>query len=186
MQMHHIPGLAKLREDSTCSAEPHNSPLWLPSAIGDKLPCDPCLYSFEWDLRCAQALEALQEIRQNLQLRSHLYKHKDRFVTGQRANTQANATISRVQTYIKCGAAKYRTARNALVRLAPQLKKDNSWTASLLELHDEDIRAMTVGLDGESEGRRSLSWIWKHEGTASNGDKLHECKLSLKHLNTTN
>jgi len=186
MQMRYIPGLAKLREYSADATEPHNIPLWLPSAIGDKLPCDPRFYSFEWDLRYAQANEALQEIRRNLQLRSHLYKHKDRFITGQRANTRSNATISRVQTYINGSAARYRTARKALVRLAPQLKKDNAWTASLLELHDEDIRAMTVGLDEESEGRRSLSWIWKQEGTALDGDKLHECKQPLKHLNTAN
>jgi hypothetical protein len=176
VQMRYFPGLAQLREDSTGLDEPHKISLWLPSTIGDKLTCDDRFYSFEWDLRLAQANDALREIRRNLQLRAYLYKRKDRFATGQQANTRANATISRVQRYIDNSATEYRAARKALVQLAPRLKKDNHWTKSLLELRDDDLRGMTAGLDGESEGRRTLSWIWRHEGVANDGTDLHECK----------
>jgi hypothetical protein len=102
-----------------------------------------------------------------------ILQRKDRFATGQQANTQANATISRVQKYGSVG--KYCAACKALQQLAPQLQKDNAWVASFPELHDKDIRAMTFGLDGESERRRSLLWIWKHKGVAGDSDNLHEC-----------
>lgn len=145
--------------------------------IAGRSPCDLRLYAFEWDLRHAQANDALQDLRQNLQLRSHLYKYKDRFATGQQANTRANANISRVQRYISASTTRYRVARNALVSLAEHLAKSESWKATLLELHDEDVRGMTVGEEGESEGRRTLSWIWKRGGELSrNNDNLHECK----------
>jgi hypothetical protein len=149
--------------------------------------CDYRLYLFEWALRCAQANDALQDLRRYLQFRSHLYKHKDRFATGQQANTRANATISRVQRYINDSVAQYRVARKALLRLALQLKKDDAWKALLPELHDEDVRALAIGEDGESEGRRSLSWIWRRGELANGDDNLHECKHQFRMLlNTAN
>jgi hypothetical protein len=177
VQVRYIPGLATLRTDSpeTGEHEPHKFPLWLPSTIGNRISCDPHFYVLEWELRYAQANDALQELRRYLQLRSHLYKHKDRFAFGVQAHTRANTTISRVQRSINGSAAQYRTARSALQQLALQLKKDSASMASLPELLDTDIRAMATGLDEESEGRRSLSWIWKHDGIANGSDNLHEC-----------
>jgi hypothetical protein len=177
VQIRYIPGILTLRGDTPSKGEyqPQNVPLWLPSAIGRKIPCNQRFYSFEWDLRVAHANEALEDLRKNLQLRSHFFKHKDRFVTGQRANTRANATISRVQRYINANVAQYCAARIALLHLAPQLSKDDTWKISLPELHDGDVRHMAVGVDGESEGRRTLSWIWKNGNLTNDNDKLHEC-----------
>jgi hypothetical protein len=45
---------------------------------------------------------------------------------------------------------------------------------SLLELQDVDVCGMTVGEEGESEGRRLLSWIWRRGSELSSDDK-HEC-----------
>jgi hypothetical protein len=174
-----MPGLALLRRNSESLSEDHpqNIPLWLPSAVSGKVPCDLHLYSLEWDLRYAQANDALHDLRRNLILRSHLYKYKDRFATGQQANTRANTTITRAQSYITASTARYRVARKALASLAVQLKKDDSWKVTMLDLCDEDIRGMTVAEDTESEGRRSLSWIWRRDGIASSeGDNMHECK----------
>jgi hypothetical protein len=184
IQERYVPGLAILRRQSDGPGEdrPQDIPLWLPSAISGKFPCDHRLYSFEWELQYAQANDALNDLRQNLQLRSHLYQYKDRFSIGQQANTWANATISRVQSYITASASRYRVARKALTSLAVQLNTGDSWKVTMPDLRDEDIRAMTVGEDGESEGRRTLSWIWKRGGalvSESNGDDLHECKGSL-------
>jgi hypothetical protein len=164
--------------------QPQSTPLWLPSAIPARVPCDYHLYSIEWDFRLAQANDALCELRQTLQLRSHLYKYKDRFVVGQQANTRANASISRAQRHIDVAVTRYRVSRQALVSLAARLKKEDSWKTSLLELCDEDVRGMTVGEDGETEGRRSLSWIWKCGGGGDNStddENLHECMFSISH-----
>ena len=139
-------------------------------------PCEPRLYSSEWDLRHAQANDSLHDLRRYLQLRSHLYKHKDRFSSGQRANTRANLTISRVQRHINASVAQYRAAWKALQNLAPHLKKDDAWMQSLPELRNEDVRPMNTGLEGESEGRRSLSWIWRSDELASGSEHLHECR----------
>jgi len=175
MQMLYIPGLAMLRGslDSVNEDQLPHTPLWLPSALPAKITCDHRLYAFEWDLRSAQADDALSELRQNLQLRSYLFKYKDRFATGQKANTRANASIARVQRNIKASTNRYRIARHALLSLAILLKKDST---SLPELQDEDVRGMTVGEGVETEGRRLLSWIWRRGGDMGTDDEnLHEC-----------
>jgi hypothetical protein len=157
--------------------EPQYMSLYLPSAICGKVPCDSRLYDFEWELRYAQANDALSDLRRYLQLRSHLYKHKDRFSLGQRANTRSNAVISRAQTHINTSVSRYRAARKALLALTPFVSKDESWKDTILTLLDSDVRGMTVGEEGELEGHRSISWIWKRNGVASTDDSsMHECK----------
>src|ERR1700730_5839063 len=163
IQRLYVPSLAMLRRQSQTPTEddPQYTSLWLPSAICGKVSCHPRLYQFEWDLRFAQANDSLRDLRQYLQLRSHLYKYKDRFATGQRANTRSNTMISRVQAYINASGSRYRTARNALLSLAQFVKKGEAWKATIMDLLDADVRGMTVGEEGESEGHRSMSWIWK-------------------------
>jgi hypothetical protein len=183
IQILYVPGLAMLRRQSETATEdePQHASLYLPSAICGKVPCDPRLYSFEWELRYAQANDALSDLRRYLQLRSHLYKYKDRFATGQRANTRSNEIISRAQTSINASTLRYRTARKALLSLAPFVGKDESWKDTIIDLLDTDVRGMTVGEEGESEGHRSISWIWKRNGVASTDDgNMHECmRISL-------
>jgi hypothetical protein len=56
---------------------------------------------------------------------------------------------------------------------------DDSWKVLVPELREEDIRSMAIGEEGESEGRRTISWIWRRgEDLAINTDdveNLHEC-----------
>jgi hypothetical protein len=179
VQTLYLPGLAMLRRTSSGPSEdrPQDIALWLPSAISGKISCDTRLYSHEWDLRHAQANDALHDLRRNLQLRSYLFKYKDRFATGQVANTRANTTVSLAQQHINASVARYRVSRKALLSLAVQLKKGDSWQTALPDLRDEDIRGMTMGEEGETEGRRTLSWIWKRGGVSGGEDSdLHECK----------
>jgi hypothetical protein len=162
--------------------QPQTTTLWLPSVISGKIACDRRLYMFEWALRVAQANDSLQDLRQYLQLCSHLYKHKDRFATGQQANTRANASISRVQQQINACVTRYRVSRQGLLSLVPQLSMGDSWMVSLPELHDGDVRGMTIGEEGETEGRRTISWIWRCGGELTMNDddsgNLHECMYS--------
>lgn len=53
----------------------------------------------------------------------------------------------------------YCNAYDALHRLAPILL-ESKWKEELLPLLPEDIRDLSEGKHGESEGRRTISWIW--------------------------
>lgn len=114
----------------------------------------------EFDLRIPQASEALDELRAQLQVRAHLFKVKDRFIRGQAANTRARATLDGIQKKIDQHAMEYRTAYGALCCLGPLLC-ETSWRDTYLLLQNEDIRDLSEGKAGQSEGRREISWIWR-------------------------
>jgi hypothetical protein len=146
--------------------------------LGTSLPCDEKLQEYEWQLRYAQASGALDTVRSRLRLRSALYKHKDRFVRGQKANTRSRSKIDQVDASIASAAESYKVARTALTILSPILRKDATWQDQFRRLNNEDIRGLSVGADGDSEGRRTISWIWVVQGTARDVDEdglLHEC-----------
>jgi hypothetical protein len=185
--------------DDNPEIDPTNVKLYLPSEIGAGEVCSNKLRDYEWRLRIAEAHDALNEIRHHLRLRSHMYKFKDRFQRGQRANTQSRATIARVQDHVEAAADKYIAARTALERLAPILGK-NGWEGQLRPLNrSTDLQGLTADgyqqsnakrkLPGrgtteaghrQSESRRKLSWIWlttevELDSSGKAGDKgLHE------------
>ena len=166
--------------DKTTERPPYDFPLYLPSSLPGRVSCDMKLREYEFRLREAQAYEALEDVRQHLRLRSHWYKHKDRNVTGQRANTRAQNLINRVQGKINANASTYTRARNALSKLSAFLS-EVSWRGKLLALAPEDIRPLTEleAGEGESEGKRKLSWIWKVVGITedSNDEGIQEGML---------
>jgi hypothetical protein len=130
---------------------------------------DTSLISIEWKLRHAQAYESLDSLRHYLQFRAYLYKFKDRFVRGQGANTRARNAINSVQAKIDAAAVEYRVAYGALLLLSSRPSHDAfdfGWKNELLPLKDEDIRDLSEGKaerlgKTQSEGRRTISWIWK-------------------------
>lgn len=180
VQLLYIPALAviRARSDHTISLveKPYLMRLLLPSSLPSIVTCDIKLYNYEWQLRNAQASDALAELRHHLQLRSHMYFHKDRFVRGQSANTRARNLIARVNTKVDASATKYRTSRKALVKLAAKMGKGAAWQDRLKVLNPVDIRQMAEGEDGESDGRKKLSWIWMALGVEGDSDDegLHE------------
>jgi hypothetical protein len=89
-----------------------------------------------------------------------LFRFKDRFVRGQAANTRARGTINTVQARIDVHMKDYRAAHAALSSLGQLLAK-TGWQDGLRLLADADVREIMEGEEGESEGRRRLSWIWK-------------------------
>jgi len=162
---------------------PEDSQLWLPSALCSKpIPCNARLLATEWELRHAQAGDALEEIRQSLRLRDYMYTFKKDWIRGQSANTRAQNALSRVEARATAAADKYRAAHTALSSLANVLGKvawDHKY--KVLERKD-DIRGMSVPKRGESEGRRQLSWIWLVEGVGDDEDEVVqdsklECEL---------
>ena len=66
--------------DTTVECPPQDFPLHLPSSLPSHTPCDAKLLQYEFRLREAQAYEALEDVRQYLRLRTHMYKYKNRHV----------------------------------------------------------------------------------------------------------
>ncbi|KIJ09041.1 hypothetical protein PAXINDRAFT_164415 [Paxillus involutus ATCC 200175] len=160
-----IPGVASLRSmDSQSTTEkpptPNNFDFHLSSQVRQSVACPLQLEQIEWQLRKGQAYDALDELRQALQSRSYMLKFKDRFLCGQGANTRARNCLKSVDNKVNASAAKYRAAHNALSVLSGLLKIVG-WSDTFPALADDDIRAMTEGMDDSSEGRRTLLWIWK-------------------------
>ncbi|EIW53788.1 uncharacterized protein TRAVEDRAFT_134057, partial [Trametes versicolor FP-101664 SS1] len=170
IQQLYMPGVAAHRErlmsQSDTAALSYNIPLLLPSAATGLLSFPAAMLEHEWSLRHAQAHEALSDLRGHLEVRSHLYKVKDRFVRGQRANTRAHTIIKTVNAKIAADAARYRIAYHCMYVLSAPLAKSN-WQDGLRNLTDADIRHVTESDDSQSEGRRKISWIW-NAGAPSN------------------
>ncbi|KAF8886390.1 hypothetical protein BD779DRAFT_1673299 [Infundibulicybe gibba] len=171
----YMPGLIVIRNESQ---QPHPLPsvekiqLYIPSAAPSRSGCDPQLQKFEWQLRCAQANDALDELRNSLRLRSYIYIDKDRFQRGQRANTHSRSIIHRVDKKVALAAKIYSTTRTALLALASILSEAGVGDI-YPELRPQDIRGLLQADDNSarsgriSEGRRTLSWIWTHLGDSS-------------------
>jgi hypothetical protein len=133
---------------------------------------------FEWELRLAQAYDALSALRYNLHYLSSTYKSKDRFSRGQHDNTRSNSLIADIQSKGRSIAHRYRRAQKALVSLEGLLLKDTKWKSDLQPLFDQDIQPMAVDeQQSTSEGRRTNSWLWSVRGVSSNADmSLQDCK----------
>ena len=169
-QLLYCPAVATLhapspKDNSASSIKPHLLPLWLPSQINGRVSVDASLVNIEFKLWHAQAYESLDSLRHYLQVHAYLYKFKDRFIRGQGANTQAHNAINSVQAKIDATAVEYRAAYGVLLLLSSQVF-EFWWKNELLLLKDEDIHDLSEGKTEQlgkkqSEGRRTISWIWK-------------------------
>ncbi|KAJ7725467.1 hypothetical protein B0H16DRAFT_1332689 [Mycena metata] len=139
--------------------------LWLPSSIRGRVECAVDLYEHEFRLREAQAHESLDDVRHQLLLRTHLYKHKDAYVRGVKANTRAQTKIEGVEERTRRSAERYRVAYRALMGLGKHLKR-TEWEAELRPLLPEDVRAAArrKAKDMGAEAKARMSWIWRSPG----------------------
>jgi hypothetical protein len=168
VQLLYMPSVSILRTrcDTAEAIAPEEYPLWLPSSLGPLVSIESDLYQHEWQLRCAQARDALHAIRQGLRCRSYLLKYKDRYLTGQGANTRARNAVSSIQAKIDAAQVRYNVARNAIINIAPRVN-DIGWQVEFRLLDTKDVRSMSDLLDGETHGTKSISWIWKIRGAAT-------------------
>ncbi|KAG1864793.1 hypothetical protein F4604DRAFT_1882005 [Suillus subluteus] len=177
VQALYAPAVQLLHSDSSQPSldpiTPEDTKLYLPSTMTTKsLRCDTRLQATEWELRFAQAGDALEELRQSLRLRDHMYTFKRDWVHGQSANTRAQNALTRVIAKISAAAHKYRAAHGALSALAPSLQM-TGWNRRYKELDKtDDVRGMSAPRKGVSEGRRQLSWIWVVEGVGDDQDEV--------------
>jgi hypothetical protein len=196
----YMPSLHVLRERDDHRL-PSNQPeepvsdikLYLPSSVTlhSNIVCDNRLCQLEWELRQAQAQDALHELHDSLRLRSYVYMDKDRFQRGQRRNTRSRGIIDRLEVKVNAAAAKYRAARQAISTLASPLNQVG-WAINFPILNASDIKGLTDTSTPEhyrrrtdtsrgsrqdrnfreSEGHRDISWIWKQLGSLENTDEL--------------
>ncbi|KAH9847790.1 hypothetical protein C2E23DRAFT_942536 [Lenzites betulinus] len=160
--------------DSPASHLPHRISLLLPSSAIQHVDVPTDLLRQEWVLREAQAHDALGNIRSRLEVRYHMYHVKDRFVRGQGPQTRMNKSIELLQNKLNLDAQRYRAAYDALCRLSPHLDKGTGqWGNNLQLLQDSDLRHLAETEDGEiSEGRRTVSWIWRTTAISLNNGQL--------------
>ncbi|KAG1784907.1 uncharacterized protein HD556DRAFT_1451293 [Suillus plorans] len=160
VQLLYMPSASRVRTTRSSSAgtsteeKAHEIDLLLPSKLKEHTRdtiCDERLCRFEWELRRGQSFDALDDLRRHLLLRTHLYKFKD--------------------TNIREAADQYRRARNALQNLHQTLG-EHDWQDVFLVLEVSHIHSMSEGEVGQSEGNRTLSWIWKMRGVSTAGDVL--------------
>lgn len=171
LQQIYIPAISTIRRPNSLDRvsdvpDIHNMTLLLPSSLGQKIPWDKRLGEYEWQLRDAQARDALYQLRQNLRLRDFLIKKKKDWARGVRENTRSQTIISQTQNKITACATRYRVARHALSELEQTLGKATSWKRELRLLTDGDIQGLPS--DGLGEGKRTLSWIWMTSGVSDN------------------
>jgi hypothetical protein len=174
-----MPSISRLRspDDIATEMNVHKISLFLPSSLPSTTPCDGRLLKHEWELREAQANDTLNDLHSVLNLQYHLYKYKDAFIRGQRANTRANGIISNANLHIDALSAKYTASRDALVILASRLDKNEDWERILKPLDRHKDAVPLKHDDGKTLGQQNISWIWKSSGISNNGDLgLQDCK----------
>jgi hypothetical protein len=192
VQTFYFPHVSLLREtDLSVAAEKNGGvppapiiedmALYLPSVLDDAPGTVPAKFNeYEWRLREGQAYGALHDIQQNYRIKTHFVKSKRRHSRGVAQNLRSNATINTTQAKITYAATKYRKARAAMLLLSSKCGVGEicppNWKENLKELRDQDLRGMSEGLEGETEGRRTLSWIWLAEGVKEGEDneQTHE------------
>ncbi|KAJ7780676.1 hypothetical protein DFH07DRAFT_765194 [Mycena maculata] len=162
--------------------------LFLPTAITDaskrRKACATGLSAIEEELRKAEALEALEELRQGLRCHILTNCYRVRNATGQWALTRGQGILRQIGVRIHKAKLRYRYAQNVLM----QLRGNGAWETRLRVLEDGDIRALNervlteeeeaekeklvdlgafieggvagVGSVAAGETHRKLSWIW--------------------------
>lgn len=175
------PDLAGFNSEGTGEIETETAvdmDLCLPSSLPERLRNDPALTALlekERRLRLPQCREALTSLRRRLRICARLFDSKKLHTagTGMRPNTRMQSLLDKHVQYRERDIERYRSARKALVVLDPK----GTWQHQLKPLLQQDIhppiRGQEISAKGrakgkrskqgttlESEGRRTLSWIW--------------------------
>ncbi|THU86479.1 hypothetical protein K435DRAFT_683541, partial [Dendrothele bispora CBS 962.96] len=134
--------------------KPEKIKLFLPSDCesqsGRIRACVGELPDVEARLREAEALDALQGIREGLRARTSTSRFKVRNVTGQVGNTRASGILRQIDIRIHSGKIRYRLARDALLRL----RGHGDWEERLRDLKDGDVRGLSERVITREETER--------------------------------
>lgn len=175
-QVLYLPAVQALIDQAACEGYENAEciKLWLPSQLKAR-PCDPRLRNDEWELRYAQAHDALEELRQCLRIHCSLLTFKREWIRGQGASTRAQNALARVYERRAACVKRYRSAWTALRALATSMKKKD-WQGRLQELADDHVKPL-VDPFATGEGRRQVSWIWMMDGVDCGNEGDDDGKL---------
>ena len=143
-------------------------PLMLPSDIEEDIRTNVCaagVIEEELAIRETIAFEVLGNIRRLLLQESVKKKQKRKFHSGpgQGLKTQYMQQMERLDKERNREVMRYRETRKRLT----VLQKDGPWSEKLQVLETVDIRAPERNIKmGESEGRRTQTWIWEMPGAS--------------------
>ena len=122
---------------------PENVELWLPSALPSASRDTQCainLPQIEYQLRCAQAANALHNIQKFRRLIQFLaLKMQSHIANTQRTTMRTHSLFNKMRSKLNQEVSTYRASRRVIQNLAPN-KEFGPWKEALLELQDNNIR----------------------------------------------
>ncbi|KAF6744766.1 hypothetical protein DFP72DRAFT_1051726 [Ephemerocybe angulata] len=173
----YIPSTILLRQKATgpTTVPPYDLPIWLPSQIGRQAAVDARLTEIEFQLRTAQAQEALTNLRRCLQRRITVYDLKNRWLRGQSPNTKALNLLGNIESQITTARDEYRQARVAILSLADMMGKG---TSPVLDREPETMTLKQLEKAKRSTGEtgRTVSWIWRHASASEDNHTEYEAE----------
>lgn len=135
---------------------PEDVALWLPSAIPSDRRHAACIQGLpesELKLRTAQCSSSLHGLRLVLRLKTRMIYYKNKNISSQREGTRSRSMIDRVHQRAVQVVQKYRTARDAKLKL----QGPGDWEKVFQVLKNEDIRSYSAKKK-KSEPRRRGIW----------------------------
>ena len=149
---------------------PERIELWLPSAFPPSslhTHCTDSLPELEYWLCCAQATDALHDVRNFRWLTRILTVKTQMHITNtQRTSTRTRTLFDKVKIKLSQAVSTYWTVRKAIANLALS-EEFGLWKESLLELQNGDIRRPGTDESQLSNSHSIQSWIWMTTPQAS-------------------
>ncbi|EIW81450.1 hypothetical protein CONPUDRAFT_55555, partial [Coniophora puteana RWD-64-598 SS2] len=156
-------------------ARPDMASLYLPSSLPKPYSYPPRFYSIEWDLRVAQAHDALARLHSSLRYKVWLHKYKDKNLRGQLQHTRHNKVIEDNEAKIQAISSTYKAAYTALLSLKSHCRQ--VIPADIRPLKKDDVAPLGNLWSLESEGRRTISWIWRVGFAGDVSDREDDAQL---------
>jgi len=138
--------------------QPEAVPLFLPLALSEEQVSGGCvsgLAEIEQQLREAQCVDSLEQLRNHLHIKARLITHKGLHIRHQGPNTRARSLLTRNDFKIRQLTVKYQAAWTALLLLNGGDESTMKWEV----LKEEDVRCME---DTEELQKRAIREHERH------------------------
>lgn len=132
---------ADVSTDGGRYGHPEESKLFMPSelsVVDRRKYCPPELAELEERVRWAEAIDALEDMRNHLRTRSFSNSFKKANITGQIRNSRAREVQARIDDKVRAAELRYRRARGAYMTL----HGPGDWEIVLKPLDKSDVRAL--------------------------------------------
>ncbi|KAJ7818572.1 hypothetical protein B0H14DRAFT_3473649 [Mycena olivaceomarginata] len=151
--------------------------LWMLSAVGRHVQCDQALQEYRFQLRKGQCEASLDELRNNLLLRTHEYQYRNG-VHGAKAKVRSGTQTNALTAQITKASEEYRAAHAALVNLGT-IFQCKGWEKHYKVLAEADVHGRPSVVFGDDErrrhGRRKKKRRLDPAEEAMEADRMHRC-----------